>query len=526
LWWVAPFRVIFVQKRSHYVASAIVNLHQWVDDLEVALKSVARNAIRLCDIPRSFVAAVALATSLVVAGLLASAVHASPHGSKKGVSWDPVVTRAGFVSSADVGSLANTASIVGADSYWRAGFDGTGIGVALIDTGVSPVGPLAGIVVNGPDLSFDSQAPNLRYLDGNGHGTFTAGIIDGMAPGARILNVKAGNFGGQVDVSQVIAAIDWVVQHRNDNGMNIRVLNLSYGTDSTQSYRVDPLAFAVEQAWKAGIVVVTAAGNAGFVPGGSLTDPAIDPFVIAVGAADTNGTLPTYDDTVAAFSSNGDIWRLRPVDVLAPGTHIVSLRDPGSYIDDTDSGTGAVSDTLFRGSGTSEAAAVVSGGIALMLQEHPSFTPDQVKRLIWTSETRLKGVTLLTGGAGELNLAPTFKKHMGSARQPWMPSSGTGLLEGSRGDIHVSLDGIPLTGEQDIFGAPFNSAALAALEATQTSWSGGVWNGNVWTGNSWSAGAWPTAAWSGNSWSGNSWSGNSWSGNSWSGNSWSSAFWG
>ena len=482
------------------------------------MKAVALKSIHLRE-------AAALAASFVLAGVLAGNVQAGSHEWKKGVSWDPLVTRTAYTPSADVGSLPNTARIVGADSYWTAGFDGTGVGVALIDTGVSPVGPLAGAFTNGPDLSFDSQAPNLRYLDGNGHGTFTAGIIDGIAPGARILNVKVGNFTGQVDVSQVIAAIDWVVQHRSDNGMNIRVLNLSYGTDSTQNYRVDPLAFAVEQAWKAGIVVVTAAGNEGFVPGGSLTDPAVDPFVIAVGAADTNGTLPTFDDTVAAFSSNGDIRRLRPVDVLAPGTHIVSLRDPGSYIDQTDASTGAVSDTLFRGSGTSEAAAVVTGGVALMLQQTPSLTPDQVKKLIWISETRLKGVTPLTGGAGELDLSGAIHKHVGAAHQSWAPSRGTGDLEGSRGDIHVSLDGVPLTGERDIFGAPFNSATMAALESTRTSWSGGVWNGNVWTGNSWSGGIWPTAAWSGNSWSGNSWSGNSWSGNSWSGNSWSGNSW-
>ncbi|WP_410965819.1 S8 family serine peptidase, partial [Salmonella sp. SAL4438] len=89
--------------------------------------------------------------------------------------------------------------------------------------------------------------------------------------------------------SQVIAAIDWVVQHRNDNGLNIRVLNIAYGSDSSQPYEVDPLAFAAEQAVRAGIVVVAAAGNAGFSKSGTLANPASDPFTLAVGASDAMG---------------------------------------------------------------------------------------------------------------------------------------------------------------------------------------------------------------------------------------------
>jgi serine protease AprX len=492
----------------------------------------------------------ATAILLVLSGLFAEAGRAAAYRglvvSKKGVSWDPLVHPAMAVSSGDIGTLRNTAKIVGADSYWGAGFDGTGVGVALIDTGVSPVGPLASSVVDGPDLSFDSQAPNLRYLDANGHGTFTAGIVNGIAPGARILSVKVGASDGAVDVSQVIAAIDWVVQHRRDNGMNIRVLGLSYGTDSSQDYRVDPLSFAVEQAWKAGVVVVAAAGNAGFSQSGSLTDPAFDPYVITVGAADTNGTLDTSDDTVASFSSNGGVGALlRPVDVVAPGVHIISLRDPGSYIDDLYSSTGAVSDTLFRGSGTSESTAVVAGCVALLLQQRPSLSPDQVKKLLWITATRLRGASGLLQGAGEINLQDALRQRAPNMRQFWPASSGAGSLEGSRGSIHVTINNVTLSGERDIFGAPFDAPSMAAAEAARRSWSGGTWNGNDWAGNGWLNGSWQVApwtadwsgnswsgnswsgnSWSGNSWSGNSWSGNSWSGNSWSGNSWSSAFWG
>src|SRR5213079_662055 len=131
----------------------------------------------------------------------------------------------------------------------------------------------AGKVVYGPDVSFDSQSDNTAFLDGYGHGTAMAGIIAGndgdpggyrgVAPQARVVSVKVGAANGAVDVSQIIAGIDWVTEHAHDPGMNIRVLNISLGTSSTQSYMADPLAHAAEAAWRKGIVVVAAVGNDG-----------------------------------------------------------------------------------------------------------------------------------------------------------------------------------------------------------------------------------------------------------------------
>ncbi len=462
-----------------------------------------------------------------------------------GASWGASATI--YSPASDTGSMLNTTLITGAQAYWNAGYTGAGVDVAVIDSGVVPVDGLRtpGKVLNGPDLSFESQAPGLSYLDTFGHGTHMAGIVAGradaavpgtyagdqvnflgMAPDARVVSIKVADAHGATDVSQVIAAIDWVVQHRSDNGLNIRVLNLSYGTDSAQSYVVDPLAYAAERAWKAGIVVVTAAGNAGWVQHvGSMTNPAIDPFVIAVGAEDTKGTNATTDDVAASFSANGSQSRMP--DVTAPGVHIVGLRDPGSLIDQTYGKTGYVDNGLFRGSGTSQAAAVVSGAAALIIQQRPSITPDQLKRLLMTTATiPPKSTSKFLGGAGEINLASALTTATpGKVSVKATASTGTGLLELSRGSTHLVKDGVSLIGEKDIFGHSFDSKAIAKLESTASSWSGGTWNGSSWSGSSWSGSSWSGSSWSGSSWSGSSWSSTAWSSSSWSGSSWSSSSW-
>jgi serine protease AprX len=451
----------------------------------------------------------------------------------------PATTLAAYDPAADVNSMLNTTAYTGATAWWGAGYTGRGVDVALIDTGVSPVDALAGSgkLLYGPDLSLESQAPNLTNLDTNGHGTFMAGLIAGngsdyrgMAPGARIVSLKVGVADGGVDVSQVVAAIDWVVQHRNDDGLNIRAINLSYGTNSAQDYKVDPLAFAAEQAWKAGIVVVAAGGNYGFQShmnnAPALADPAADPYLLAVGSTDSNGTLTTLDDSVPSFSPWPKRGATRGVDVVAPGAHIQGLRVRNGYLDVTypDARLGG---DYFRGSGTSESAAIMSGAVALILDKYPNATPDQVKRLLKTTGLDITAKAQQIGG-GALQLATTLLAPLpstGVSQQVWASSTGTGKLEGSRGTDHLTMDGVVLMGEQDIFGKSFDSAAMADLEATGNSWSGGTWNGSSWSGSSWSGSSWSGSSWSGSSWSGSSWSGSSWSGSSWSGSSWSGSSW-
>jgi serine protease AprX len=473
------------------------------------------------------------------AGLLALVLALALGGIRSGASWGATT----YDPASDPYSMQNITAGDGTQAWWNAGYTGKGVDVAVIDTGVAPVAGLnaPGKVIDGPDLSLESQNPNLQNLDNNGHGTFMAGLIAGndgqpggyrgVAPDARIVSLKVGVADGGTDVSQVIAAIDWVVQHRNDTGLNIRVINLSYGTNSNQPYQVDPLAYAVEQAAKAGIVVVAAAGNTGYQGGASaqgLADPAYDPNIIAVGAADTNGSATPWDDDVASFSANAASCSTacRAPDVIAPGTHMQGLRVPGSYIDQNNP-AGVLSDQYFRGSGTSEATAFVSGAVADVLQKYPKATATQVQNMLRTSANKLSSYNWKQQGQGELDMKKLLSAPLGPnmPQGNFAPSTGTGLLEASRGSDHISMNGIVLQGEQDIFGQPFNSAAMAALEAAGSSWSGGAWNGSLWTGSSWSGSSWSGLSWNGSSWSGSSWSGNSWSGSSWSGSSWSGSSW-
>ncbi len=433
------------------------------------------------------------------------------------------------------GSSAGVTQQIDAANVYSNGYNGAGIDVALIDSGVTPVPALAGTnkIVNGPDLSFDSQATNLQHLDGYGHGTHMAGLIagndrafTGVAPGARIVNVKVGAHDGSVDVSQVIAAIDWVVQHKKDAGLNIRVLNLSYGTDSTQSYTLDPLAYAAEVAWRKGIVVVVAGGNDGSQTP-RLADPAIDPYVIAVGASDSMGTVGITDDTLASFSNRGN--SSRHIDVLAPGVSIQSLRNPNSEID-LAYPSARVGTELFKGTGTSQAAAITSGAVALILQRRPSLTPDQVKYLLVTNDRN--ETSLDTGRVGIIDVAKAITGSVGNVTQTWPQSSGSGSLESARGTSHLvdPITGAALTGEIDIMGHGFAAAQMASAEAAGTAWNGGTFNGSRWTGSSWSGSSWTGSRWTGGSWSGSSWSSytfdsNTWDGSRWTGSRWTGSGW-
>ena len=449
-----------------------------------------------------------------------------------------------YDGSGDHTSLWWLGELTGAHDLWRDGLTGNGVDVAMIDSGIVPVRGLAdeSRVLHGPDVSLEAVHDDLRHLDTFGHGTHLGGIIaardpagidpddptlvQGLAPGARLISIKAAEQRGVADVSQIMAAIDWVIANADDHGLNIRVLLLAFATDSAQSYLLDPLSHAVEQAWRSGILVVVAAGNGGNQSPG-LPIPAANPLVVAVGASDTGDNADPGDDEVADFSSRGSVSRTP--DVLAPGTQIISLRSPGSYLDQTYP-EARIGETMFRGSGTSQAAAVVSGLAALLIQQHPGYSPDQILHLLTTTADAIPGTSSRLQGSGVVDArGASDHRRLGLPllyRQLTVPSTGLGSLDGSRAGLQVVDNGVALTGQVDIFGKTLDAASWAGLSGLGLAFSsGGEWNGNRWAGNGFEGNRWAAGDWTGNRWAGNRWAAEEWTGNRWAGNRWAGEGW-
>jgi serine protease AprX len=498
-------------------------------------------------------------------------------------------TTASPYDAAGVSELNAIARAIGSRDLWACGFTGAGVDVALIDTGVTPVSG-SGAIYNGPDLSFDARAAGgTPHLDAFGHGTHLASLINGrdaattvsgacrsttakpnsstipastptasgfagMAPGARVVNLKAGAADGAVDVTQVIAQIDWATQHRNRHGLNIRVLAIPYGVAAnaacdlsgrsrnkeTECVTVDPLSHAVTQAVKAGIVVVAAAGNDGNPNKVDLAFPARNPDVVTVGAADPANLTNVASWTVASFSDRGDD-KLRASDVFVPGVSVPGLRVPGSLLDTS---TATQGNRLIRGSGTSQATAIVAGVAAQLVHRYPSATPAAIKQLLRTNTWAIKAGKKTAGQALVAN--KVIRAALPAAVTTTTATAGTANVQTLRSEGSLELAGSVLTGNVDVQGGSMAGWAQAA--AAGRSWSGGAWMGRVyagtptstgvpvapwassWAGAPWSQvtgfqGTWDGLRWKGDAWAGLRWKGDTWNGLRWKGVAWDGLRW-
>jgi serine protease AprX len=351
-----------------------------------------------------------------------------------------------------VGAMDRTGATVGATAVRQdLGYDGAGIGVAVIDSGVSASHDDLTSAGGGPRVDRFVDFVNGRdwTYDDYGHGTHVAGIVagngfdsggarSGIAPAARLIVLKVLDGSGRGRISDVIAALDYVVT--NKDSLNIRIVNLSIATGVYESYNTDPLTVAAERAVRAGIVVVAASGNNGRDPQGrprhgGITAPGNAPWVLTVGASSHMGTVDRADDTMAAFSSRGPtaVDQGAKPDVVAPGVGIESLSDPDSAFYSARApyllpGTVPTPPLPYLSlSGTSMAAPVVSGTVALMLQANPSLTPNAVKAILqYTAEARAE-YDPLTQGAGFLNAkgAVELARYLAAPSTESYPASAT-----------------------------------------------------------------------------------------------------
>jgi serine protease AprX len=203
---------------------------------------------------------------------------------------------------------------------------------------------------------------------------------------------------------------------------------------------------------------------------------------------------------------------------------VLGLRNPGSFIDQANP-QAVVNSRFFRGSGTSQAAAVTSGLAAVYLSRYPNATPDQVKYALMHNATPPSSVKPLFAGLGVPDVNKALAAPLPVSVQAASGSTGTGSLEAARGSAHVYDGYATLTGELDIFGQTWNPTAWAAASAAGTAWSAGSWDGHTWTANTWDGASWASAVWDGHTWTGHTWTGHTWTGHTWTDAGWDGHTW-
>jgi serine protease AprX len=330
----------------------------------------------------------------------------------------------------------------------RYGVNGSGVTVAIIDSGVRPQADLPTSRIK---VFVDFVNGRTTAYDDYGHGTHVAGIIagngsasngkyTGVAPGASIVALKVLDQNGAGKTSDVMAALEWVLS--NHVTYKIKVVNLSLGHPIYEPAATDPLVQLVEQLTKKGILVVVSAGNMGRnslgqTVYGSITSPANAQGAITVGAADTKLSLYRDDDTVAAFSSRGPTRfdRFIKPDVLAPGYQIASLNAAGGTLE-LKYPQYKIGTSYFRLNGTSQAAPVVSGAAALMLQANPTLSSHALKGILQYTAQRVKNLDVMTQGAGEVNIAGAVRFATLVATNA---TSGKRWVKGSRKPVQADL---------------------------------------------------------------------------------------
>jgi serine protease AprX len=392
------------------------------------------------------------------------------------------------------------------------GLDGRGVGVAVLDSGSADVPDLDARNGQSRVVGWVDFVNNRRNMyDDGGHGTFVDGLIAGngamslpvdqggkatvqyrgVAPAANIVSLKVLDSHGQGRASSLVAAIAWAIMHRSQ--YNIRVMNISVEGEIESPAAYDPVDRAVDAAWKAGIVVVCAAGNEGDFGQGGILSPGNDPYAITVGAADTQQTADTSDDQVCAYSSVGPTIydEFAKPDLIAPGNHLVSLRAPWSWVDANYPQSRVAVSSYIPGapnwlpasytvmSGTSASAPVVSGAAALMIQQNPRLTPGQVKLRLMDSADPVADASTYAQGAGELNVAAALTDT--ATTSGYDPSAKLGT-----GSTVLPPD--------------------VLLQWQKYAWSKYAWSKYAWSKYAWSKYAWSKYAWSKYAWSKYAWS--------------------
>ncbi len=382
---------------------------------------------------------------------------------------------------------------VGADRVWNEGpayLQGQGVSVAVVDSGSCVTGGLpCDSLVDPSGASHVVAAASVltnnfgEARDYYGHGSLVEGVVGstgsgskgeyfGIAPFANLVSVRVADNLGMATASAVVDGLQWVLN--NKDTYNIRVVNISLNTNVVESYNTSPLDAACEILWFNGIVVVVSAGNNGSA---TLYAPANDPFVITVGAVDDKGTASLNDDDIASFSAYGvtESGFAKP-DLVAPGKNIVSIipRDKTKIWKDHQANytkESAKLEYFMRVSGTSFSAPIVAGAVALLLQDEPNLTPDQVKhRLMATANKNWPGYSLVKAGAGTLDI---FAAVHGASVDP----ANLGVLPSQLLSTGSAPDNLDEEGWESV---GWNSVGWNSVGWNSVGWNSVGWNSDYW----------------------------------------------
>ncbi len=418
---------------------------------------------------------------------------------------------------------------LGVRQVWDMGFQGEGIAVAVIDSGIkttndfliSPKQRKTTLVLASESFNPNSTTRNDVY----GHGTHVAGIIagighnsdgayTGIAPRARLINLKISDEQGMAYESDTVNAMQWVLDHKDE--YNIRVVNLSIQTTVAQSYHESAIDAAAEILWFNGVVVVAAAGNWRNTNNFDAIQsaPANDPFIITVGAANEKGSSNRTDDTISSFSSSGTTLEgYNKPDIIAPGVDIISVLSSLSNWD-VEYPDRVVAKNYFRLSGTSMAAPMVAGAAALLLQAEPNLTPDQVKyRLIHS--------------AGIVGSSPYLDVYA-ALTTPTTETANQGIVP------HFLLAKMAMiaywssqNGEETIDWGAVNWDAVNwnAVNWNAVNWNAVNWNAVNWNAVNWNAVNWNAVNWNAVNWNAVNWNAVNWNAVNWNAVSWNAASW-
>ena len=420
-----------------------------------------------------------------------------------------IVTGAGQVSQA-------YAQSIGAGAAWSQGFQGQGVAVAVVDTGISPATHPDFVDSTGATrvvAQVETNSETVTVTDPYGHGTHIAGIIGGdgdksagrfvgVAPKVNLVSVRISDDTGGATLGDLLAGLEWVGQ--NHEAYNIRVVNLSLHSSVAESYQTSPLSAAVETLWFRGVFVVVAAGNNGLVADSVHYPPVNDPFVMTVGSIDDAGTADSADDTVSFFSSRGTTQDgFAKPELYSPGAAIVSVAETNSIIFEQLKLTGAVvqaGDKYLKLSGTSMAAGAMSGGAALVFQAHPDWTPGEVKCTLIAYSRTVAGVSVPDIGAITAAAAPACNSDTDG-----LQAEAFGQMLKAAVVAWILDQPDPAAAAASIGFEPFDALGdVTSLE--EFDWSAIKWNTIKWSAIKWGSVDFDAIKWSAIKWSAIKWS--------------------